>query len=67
MNRLATRDMRFYKHLVGRISLFAIKKVEVEWIQIISVLPKNKDLGEYGYWDILQRFSLLLSLSSSCI
>ena len=45
--------MRFFKHLVGKISLFALKKIEVKWTQMISVLPRNKDLGEYGYWDIL--------------
>jgi len=51
-------DRRFFENLIGKISLVAIKQIETEWLQMVSLLQRGQELGNCETCDILNRHSL---------
>ena len=58
MNTPLALDQRFFKYLIGQISLAAIKKIETEWLQMAALLQSGEELGSCDTCDILHRYSL---------
>lgn len=57
MNRAIALDMNVFRHLVGSVSLPAIRYVEKEWLQLGQMKVANEELGPCDC-DILLRYSL---------